>query len=297
MRKYQLAATQPAALGGAPAGAAISRALYETILTHINGLIQKIDRNLVTVQATKWGVNAAYGDSNAHPIALGAKADMHDGLVKLVLDSETNEVNDQLLICGNGLVRAFDIYNKMKQGVDNLGFGSQNLNTYSDPKTTAVWGANHFGVFAKGTVGFVDINKNVGTYAGDKGGSIFFQIPMPVLINGQVLPINFDCQLKYIDCPEFNDEDVKVGDRGYKLIISKTYGLFNMPSDSFRAGDPLAGVNGSFHYVATEQDETYTVAQKAGTVFNTREVTESESSSSSESESSSSSTSSSSAQA
>lgn len=255
MRKYQAAATEPTSLGNVK----ISRALYETILTHVGALLNNIDKKLVAAQASKWGKNAAYNTDAAQSIELGTKADMGDGVVKLLLDAEENEVEGDLLVCGNGRVRAFDLYNKLKSGSDSNGFGSLTLNAYSDPKTATLWGKDHFGVFAKGCVGFVDINKNVGEYAGEKGSSIFFQIPMPVMINGTVLPINFDCQLKYEDCPQYDAQNTKVADRGYKLIIAKTYGLFNMPSDCFKEGDALAGVNGSFHYVATEQDETYNV--------------------------------------
>ena len=61
------------------------------------------------------------------------------------------------------------------------------LNTYVDPKTATKWGANHFGVFAKGSIGFVPYNKNVGGYAGERGGSAYFTLPMPVqLANGEL---------------------------------------------------------------------------------------------------------------
>lgn len=173
MRKYVTAATEPTALGNS--AQAVSRALYETVLSYVNALLQKIDGNLVAAQALKFGVNAAYGSANAQPIALGTKAKMDDGVVKLVLDAEANEIADELLICGNGLVRAFDVYNKLKSGTDAQGFGALDLKAYSDPKTAAGWGANHFGVFAKGTVGFVDVPQNVGIYAGEHGGSFFFQ--------------------------------------------------------------------------------------------------------------------------
>lgn len=255
IREYEAVASEPTSLNNVK----ISRALYETFLANVGALLNKINKNLVAAQATKWGTNAAYGTADAQNIALGTKADMNDGLVKLLLDAENNEIEGDLLVCGNGLVRAFDVYNKLKSGVDDKGFGALALNAYSDPKTTTLWGKNHFGVFAKGCVGFVDINKNVGDFAGEKGASMFFQIPMPVMVNGTVLPMNFDCQLKYEDCPQYDSQGNKVADRGYKLIISKTYGLFNLPDDCFKEGDPLAGVNGSFHYVATEQDETYNV--------------------------------------
>lgn len=252
MRKYVTAATDPTSLGNS--AQQVSKALYETVLSYINALLQKIDGNLVAAQALKFGVNAAYGDSLAHQIALGTRADMDNGVVKLVLDAEANEVADELMICGNGRVRAFDIYNKLKTGTDSDGFAALNLKAYSDPKTVSGWGANHFGVFAKGTVGFVDCPQNVGIYAGEHGSSFFFQLPMPLpLSDGTVLPLAFDCQLKYIDCPEKNGEGETIAKRGWKLIISKTYGLFNLPNDAFKVGDPLRGVNGAFHYVATAQ--------------------------------------------
>lgn len=274
MRKYVTAASNPTALGDS--AQKVSRALYETVLTHINALLQKIDGNLVAAQALKFGVNAAYGSASAQPIALGTKAKMDDGVVKLVLDAEANEVYDELLVCGNGLVRAFDVYNKLKSGTDANGFGALDLKAYSDPKTVSGWGANHFGVFAKGTIGFVDCPQYVGDYAGDKGSSYFFQIPMPLpLSDGSILPLMFDCQLKYIDCPS-TDGQGNEQKRGWKLIISKTYGLFNLPSDCFKSGDPLQGVNGSFHYVATAQDESVEVRNAAGTTLAVSQTAEAE---------------------
>lgn len=254
MRKYELEATQTLQAG--TPSAPLMRALYETILTHCNGLIQKIDRNLVSAQSSKWGMNAAYGTKDAQTVVLNEKASMTDGFVKVITDAQANEVNDQLIVVGNGLVNAFDVFNRYKTGVDGQGFGSLAFNTYNDPKTATTWGPNHFGVFAKGNVGFVDINKNVGSYAGERGGSLFFTIPVPVtLANGELSSLVFDAQLKYKDCPIYNESGNKVADRGWLLILSKTYGLFNLPDDAFKEGDPLHGVNGSFHYIATAEKE------------------------------------------
>ena len=128
MRKYVTAATNPQALGNS--AQAVSKALYETVLTYINALLQKIDGNLVAAQALKFGVNAAYASADAQSIALGTKAKMDDGVVKLVLDAEANEVYDELLICGNGLVRAFDVYNKRIQTRKPLPAGVQTISAY-----------------------------------------------------------------------------------------------------------------------------------------------------------------------
>lgn len=257
MRKYEVEATQTLA-SGTPS-APLMMGLYETLITKINGLIQKIDSNLVSAQATKWGGNAAYSADGTNPtiaqsIKLGKTAELNDGYVKLILDAQANEVSDNLLVVGNGLINAFDAYNRLKVGTDMNGIGALGFNTYNDPKTAQLWGANHFGVFAKGSVGLVDFNKNVGSYAGMKGGSYFFTLPVPVqLANGELSALTFDCQLKYEDCPVYNGTGQKIADRGWKLIVSKHYGLFNIPTDAYASSDVLAGVNGSFHYVATAE--------------------------------------------
>jgi hypothetical protein len=105
-------------------------------------------------------------------------------------------------------------------------------------------------VFAPGLSAFVDFNKNVGTFAGEKGGSYFFTIPIPVqLANGTLSSFVLDAQIKYYDCPVYDDGGVKVSDRGYVLLLFKNYGLWNAPNTMFAAGDRLAGFNGSLHYI------------------------------------------------
>jgi hypothetical protein len=71
---------------------------------------------------------------------------------------------------GNGVVNAYQILNRMKQGIDDGGFGQADFNVYNDIKSASAWGVNHFGVFAPGLSAFVGFNKNVGAYAGAKGG-------------------------------------------------------------------------------------------------------------------------------
>lgn len=244
--------------------------LYQTLLTKINGLVQKIDSNLVTAMASKWGVNAAYGDANAHVVEFGTTASMNDGVVKLLSDAEANEVEGDLLVVGNGIVRRFDLYNKFKNGFDAAGIGAMGLNTYVDPKTATKWGANHFGVFAKGSIGFVPYNKNVGGYAGERGGSAYFTLPMPVqLANGELSNLLFDCQLKYHDCPVYDDQNKLVADRGWVLLVGLHYGLFVAPTDAFASGDPLYGVNGAFHYIASEKDNSTIVRPADDATFRT----------------------------
>lgn len=263
-RQWEEEAVQTLALGDSQQ-APLMRGLYEVLLTKLIGLIGKIDTNLIAAMATKWGANAAYGGStSAQTLYLGKSADFNSGYVKLMEDALLNEVNDSLLICGNGLLTRYDIFHKLKTNPDSNGIGALPLNAYYDPRTITGWGANHFGAFAKGTVGFVDWNAYVGPFAGEKGGSVFFTLPVPVELDGQLTPLVFDCQLKYNDCPIKDEKGDVVEPRGWKLIVGKHYGLFTAPTDSFQADDRLYGVNGSFHYVADEQVDITTVTPAAG---------------------------------
>lgn len=281
MRSYEAEAarTQAAQVNGVNTlEAPLMVGLYQTLLTKVNGLVQKIDANLVSAMATRWGVNAAYGDALAHQITFGTTASMNDGVVKLLTDAEANEVNGDLLVVGSGVVRQFDLYNRFKNGFDAQGIGAMGLNTYVDPKTTTKWGANHFGVFAKGSVGFVPWNKNVGDYAGYRGGSVFTTIPMPVqLANGELSQLLFDVQIKYHDCPIYDDGGNMVADRGYVMLLGLHYGLFVSPSDMYAATDPLHGVNGAFHYIAKADDGATPVRPASDAVFKTCGGCESES--------------------
>ncbi|MBR3647124.1 MAG: hypothetical protein IKN59_01875 [Paludibacteraceae bacterium] len=273
-RQYEEEAIQTLNLGDAQQ-APLMRGFYEVLLTKLIGLIGKIDSNLIAAQATKWGANAAYGlSTSAQTLNLGKSADFNSGYVKLLEDALLNEVNDSLLICGNGLLTRYDIFHKLKTGNDYQGVGALPLNAYYDPRTISGWGANHFGAFAKGTVGFVDWNAYVGAYSGEKGGSVFFTLPVPVELDGALTSLVFDCQLKYIDCPTYDGGGKVTQPRGWQLIVGKHYGLFTAPTDSFQSSDRLYGVNGSFHYIAAEQEDVNHVAPATGAVFPTTVVSE-----------------------
>ena len=250
MRKYQEEANQVIATG--QPSTAITRGLYEVMLVKLNGLIQKINANLLSAQAAGWGKNIAYGDNAAHILNFGNTPTMNDGIVKMMLDYQLNEAVGDPMIVGNGVINAYQLHQSMKAGLDSAGFGAVNLKIYNDIRSASQWGANHFGVFAPGLVSFVDFNRNVAERAGERGGSFFFTIPIPMqLANGTLGQLVLDAQLKYNDCPVI-DEDTgdMIADRGWSLILSKSYGLWNAPNDMFSSADRLSGFNGSLHYIA-----------------------------------------------
>ena len=253
MRKYQDDA-QSTLAQGTPA-APLMVPLYEALLVKVNGLIQKMNTNLLAAQSTKWGKNVVSGATTATAIKFGDTIKMNDGVVKLISDYELNEGVESPILVGNGVIANYNISQGLKVAADQFGFASnKTFRFYNDFKSVTSWGAGHFGMFTPGLIGLVDFNKNVGEYAGLKGGSYFFTLPVPVqLANGQLTSLVFDCQLKYQDCPVTTGtgDDAVVTPRGWHLLVSKSYGLFNAPSDLYADADRLTGVNGSFHYTAS----------------------------------------------
>lgn len=246
-RKYQEEASRTVTVGNP--GAPLMLGLYNLLLTQFQAILQKIDGNLLTAQNTQFGTNVVTGANTATAVNFATTVSQTDGIVKLLSDYAANEMSGNPVFVGSGAIMNWKMAQGMKTGIDDGGFGAANLKVYNDLKASSIWGADHFGMFAPGTIGLVDYNKNVGPFAGQRGASIFFTIPVPVqLANGALTTFKFDAQLKYEDCPIYDELGAKIADRGWKLIISKYYGLFNLPSDAFAAGDRLEGVNGSFHY-------------------------------------------------
>lgn len=250
LRTLQVEATRPSGQ--------VNVALMELLSTQINAIVSAMNTKLVTAQASKFGKNAAYSTASAgtaQSIVLSERMGFNEGLVKLQHDMFVNEVTGPLLVCGNGRILDYQNYNRFKTGVDAQGFGSMPLNFYADQKTASLWGADHFGVFEPGTIGLVTWNRYKGVYAGQRGNSMFFTLPVPVALgNGRTNVMTFDCQLFYNDCPSTDNP------RGYRLILSQSYGLFNLPTDAYYTpatgtGDVLSGVTGAFRYVATAPAE------------------------------------------
>lgn len=133
---------------------------------------------------------------------------------------------------------------------------SFNVKIWNDAYSRSAWGANQFGVFAENSLGLIEVDRYVGSFAGLKGGSAFFTMPIPIAVSGvadELGSINIDCQMKYVDCPtEVSDGagGTKKINRGWVLYISKSFGLFNMPTDMYKSSDRLSGNNGTLRYTA-----------------------------------------------
>lgn len=232
-----------------------------TIRTYANGLLGAIDKDLIAAWVP--GVNAVTGLATARTINIekdATKFDLTTGWAQLLDDLDVNEVVGAPIMSGGaGLFNAF-VRSKGQQGNNFSGLTMADFGDfkwYYDQYAKAGFGTNSVCIYSKGSMGFVDLNKFVGFRSGQKGISYFFQITLPVMPaqnDGTAGMMKFDAQLKYIDCPTqiFDGYNTVTVNRGWQLILSKNFGLFQIPTGAYQAGDVLnTNNNGSYLYTFT----------------------------------------------
>ncbi len=245
-----------------------------SILHSLNGLYQKIEGVLTTGMASAFGAHKATGLSTAVALNFEQDATINDfgtGLTKLLTDAEANEFCGTPVIVGalGGLMHSFATQFKFKglaagEGFDPMAMANaMGFQFYGSGKTGTTWGAQHIGMFAPGSVHLLERQDNVGSFAGQRGASFFTTITDPRVQcwtpNG-LANMQFDLQVKYIDCPEdlganitngYIAESSITGARGTMLLIKKRYGLFTIPTNAYDGADVLAGSNGTLRYTVT----------------------------------------------
>jgi hypothetical protein len=254
----------------APGGASLSgvsplmQEQWDVIMETINGLMQDINDDLVVKQVTNFGVNQTNGLATAKtvnfPLSTATNV-LTAGMTMVMADARANEMNiGNTVIVGSGLIDNY--YIQHNAGAIGQGENGVNQNRLALPKfyhdfdCASGWGANQFGIFEKNSVQLIDINRYTGFKAGNKGGDFFGSLTVPVLdAQGNMVPFTFDIQLTYIKCPT----ELVIGgygaaqtvNRGWALIISKSFDSFNIPADAYHADDRLYGNNGTLRYTAT----------------------------------------------
>lgn len=262
LRKYPQSQTSKVTLGTG----SIYRELYDRVLTATNALLTSSDRALLAKQAATFGVNVVSGSNAAVSVNLEKNTDYNalaDGETKLLSDWQINENMGKPIIVGSGLIHSYFLQQGAKSanqaGIDTR-FFANNFDFYYDQTAAAEWGVNEFGIFAPNATQLVEFFTTTGVGAESLGNSTFFRIMMPAMQGDVIRPVMFDAQLKEIDCATtFTDGYYGTNltvDRGWQLIISKQMGLFNIPSQAYRATDYLVGNNGTYRYEATNDCTT-----------------------------------------
>lgn len=253
--KYLEDASRMTSIGSPPTR--VMQEIVDTISHMANSLIGKIDQ--VMLNDVDWGVNVVYGNDAVQDLNINKDAtvfDLDSGYAKLLNDAFENEFFGQLLIAGQGkfnmleLTRMAGALSTNQSGLDISRFTGYKFYPDAYSKNSVKWGGDNIGVFAPGSIHFVDFTKYVGFRTGKLGTSTFFQLTLDV--NGT--PMKFDAQLRELDCPteipNVYGTPTLYGE-GYVLYLKKAYGLFQLPVDSYGASDELVGNNGSIHYKIT----------------------------------------------
>lgn len=237
---------------------------WAVIMESINGLMQDINDDLVTKQVTNFGINQTNGLATAKTVNFPLSTTTNPltaGMTMVMADARANEMDlSQSLIVGSGLIDNYYLQNYANAvGTAQNGVNQSQLalpKYYHDFDCAGSWGANQFGIFEKNAVQLIDINRYTGFKAGEKGGDWFGSLTVPVAdAQGNMVPFTFDLQLTYIKCPTEvvigGYGDAQTVNRGWVLIISKSFDAFNIPSDAYDADDRLTGNNGTLRYTAT----------------------------------------------
>jgi hypothetical protein len=259
VRKFEKEAS--ALRNGGNVSVGVMEFVWNMLQTKVNSLVTGIERDLLAAQAVAFGTNAVSGVNTARTVNFPLNTTnnpLNQGIPMLWDDLIQNEAQlSEVSMVGSGLFHNFIMQQKAK-GIDQSGV---NTPAYELPKfyysqyAATDWGANHVGAFEKGGMGLIDINKYVGSFSGQMANSYFGVFPMPVVdpVNKTVMTILFDIQVREFDCATTITTaygSYTIGP-GVQVILSKNYGLFNMPSNMYVSGDRLSGVNGSWRYVAT----------------------------------------------
>jgi len=238
----------------------IMNEVYSLFIEYGNALLASINEGLVTQMATSFGVNTTTGDNNAKAVSfsLGTVA-MQDALVSLMSDWRENELTDDVAFVGSGPFSNLDLIKKFYSSMANSqGFNMAQLtgslaNVWFDKDARAIWGTNHVGAFAKGSVHLLTRNYYEGSFKQHLANSTFFTMSLPT--QDQVVPLQFldrlkfDVQIREVDCPteiDLNGVPTTIKE-GVVIYLKKDFSLFTLP-ELYKVGDPLVGTNGTLRY-------------------------------------------------
>lgn len=241
----------------------IMNEMLEQIKAATNAVLVGLDQDMLN--SVVFGNNAITG-SNA-TVAININKDitqlsLTDGLTKILTQTQQNIfASGSPQIVGSGLFLNF-MNQQAAKGLQfnglNTKLQSNGVDFYFDQYASTILGSDQIAVFSPNDVQIVEFDRFTGVFSGQKGISYFGNFVLPLQVGiAQVMPISFDYQLRYLDCPEsvaaINDYygTPISGFRGWQMIISKKCGLFQPPTNAFKASDYLVNTNGVLRYTIT----------------------------------------------
>lgn len=247
-------------IAGAQPATPLMFEFYDTLMTMANGLLTGVNSDLVTLAVAAFGKHRATGTTTAVAVNIPLTTTtnpLNDGVSKILKDLKANTMMGKPIVVGAGLFASYMMQQAAK-GLDQTGLDTRIQSAmfdffYDDTFATAA-GANHIGVWEKDSIQLVEYLQYQGFKAGEKGKSIFGTLPLPMQVGDQLVPVWFDYQLRYNDCPEVITLDgaaTTTVQKGWNLILSKKFGLYTIPTTAYKASDPLTGNRGSLRFNIT----------------------------------------------
>lgn len=258
---YEAYANNPTGL----IGASVSPEFIDEMMLAANGLLSAVNADLVTLAAAAIGKNRRTGLTTASTINIGKDQNvlsLTDGLTQIMSDMRLNNMSGKPIIVGSGLFNNFMLQQASKQGGFNgldTRIQAAGVDFFYDNDIASIIDDNSIIAYEKDAVQFVQYLKYRGPLkSGYKGTSWFGVAPLPVMTTNasgglSLVPMEFDVQLKYNDCEaDFTvDGQSETLQKGWNMILSTNFGLWTIPSTSYKASDPLTGNRGSLLYNIT----------------------------------------------
>lgn len=262
-REYCVEASRSVAIGK-PATAMMDQ-FYRFMLEQLNGGYGNINDQLLTAMSTKFGYNHSGNVAGATPktvnfAATGTSNNYTENYSVITTDMQINEICGTPFIVGNGNFHVFwNQFTANALGFNQSGYNNaavaakMGANFYYDQATVSKWGANRIGVFAPGSVQFLEFNRNVDSFAGDKQVVFDFQFFDPRVQcwdNGRMKPFAWDASLSYNKCDtEFTGYGgTATYGKGWLFSISKTFDLYVDSATGYDGADTNVGQNGTLWY-------------------------------------------------
>lgn len=238
----------------------LMKEVLETVMSAANALLQGVDQDLLGLLT--FGFNKTTNLNTAKTINLPLTVTtqpLNNGITELLADYKKNGLTGRPQIVGQGFMLNYTMQ-QIAKGLDQYGLDSSILTSmydfWNDDNYEGVFGSNQFGMFEPNSLQIVEYLRYQGYKAGAKpGGSTFGILPLPMYVGNSVQPVLFDFQWKYYDCATtltdaYTGQSVSV-QKGWSMILSKQFGLYQIPFDAYRGDDPNYRVTGALRYVAT----------------------------------------------
>lgn len=261
LAQYEAAAVKGVSIAGAP--------LVQEFLTEImlaaNALLTGVDRDLITLAASTFGVNRRTGVNTAAPINISKDTNilsLTDGVTQILSDYKLNSMSGKPIVVGSGLFNNY-MMQQIAKGTAQNGLDTRILSSgmdfYYDNNVADILSDNDIIVYERDAVQLVQYHQYKGFRKRNTGENIFDTINLPyqtMTANGglAVAPLEIDVHFKFNACDEVftvNGQADQVLQTGWNMILSTNFGLHTIPSDAYRSGDVLEGNRGSLLYDIT----------------------------------------------